>query len=433
MILGVVADDVTGAGDIGGMTATAGYPTRIHVAGDAVPGAATLTGADVTILDTDSRLDDAPVAYRKVHAATRALREAGCERFFNKTCSVFRGNVGAEFDAMLDALDEDFAVVVLGFPRNGRITRDGIHYVHGVRLEASPFRNDPIHPATRSDLVGILQAQTERRVGRLGHEVVAQGAVALREAITARRGRDNYLILDVVDGVALATIAHAVGEVRVLCGASSLAEPLAAAWPPPTHTDPPPLPPRDGLGVLCVAGSLTPQTAEQLAHLAARGVARVTLDPRRLFFRSEGEEEIARCVAACAAATARGDDAALRADSSPEAVVDARTAGAASGLPGHEAARRVSAGLAEVAARVRARVGLTRLVVAGGDTSAAVCRRLGVHTLRVREEIRPGLPSCLAEGGPPLLLVLKSGSFGPPGFLAEAAAHLRDAGTGSPA
>ncbi|HKY54321.1 MAG TPA: four-carbon acid sugar kinase family protein, partial [Anaerolineales bacterium] len=104
---------------------------------------------DILILDTNSRLDPPEVAYRKVFAATRELRQAGCRQFHNKTCSVFRGNIGAEFDAMLDALRLDFAVVVLGFPKNGRATVDGIHYVHGKKLEDSEFRHDPIHPMRR--------------------------------------------------------------------------------------------------------------------------------------------------------------------------------------------------------------------------------------------------------------------------------------------
>jgi uncharacterized protein YgbK (DUF1537 family) len=134
-----------------------------------------------------------------VTAATVALRDAGCRQFHNKTCSVFRGNIGAEFDAMLDALGLEFAVVALGFPKNGRQTIDGIHYVHGKRLEESEFRHDPVHPMTRSDLVGILGSQTRRTVGLIDHRVVSQGPDALRRALAGARGQVNYVIVDVVD------------------------------------------------------------------------------------------------------------------------------------------------------------------------------------------------------------------------------------------
>jgi uncharacterized protein YgbK (DUF1537 family) len=70
--------------------------------------------------------------------------------------------------------------------------------------------------------------------------------------------------------------------------------------------------------------------------------------------------------------------------------------------------------------------GLRRLVIAGGETSAAICRRLGVHGLRVWKEIQPGVPSCVSLGDRPLLLVLKSGSFGTPDFLQQALVHIQE-------
>ena len=116
MILGIVADDVTGANDIGIMCAKAGYLTHVVMTDGLAPETpAGIAEPEVSILDTNSRLDD-PTAYRKVFAATQQLTAAGCRQFFNETCSVLRGNIGAEFDAMLDALGREFAIVVLGLP-----------------------------------------------------------------------------------------------------------------------------------------------------------------------------------------------------------------------------------------------------------------------------------------------------------------------------
>ena len=155
-MIGVVADDITGSNDIGIMFAKSGYlvhvypydafDTRCHDS-DELP--------DVLILNTESRFDKPEVAYRKVYEATEVLKALGCTHFYKKTCSVFRGNIGMEFDAMLDALGHSFGVVVLGFPKNGRITKEGLHYVHGKLLEESEFRNDPVHPMLKSNLVDI--------------------------------------------------------------------------------------------------------------------------------------------------------------------------------------------------------------------------------------------------------------------------------------
>ena len=436
MKMGVVADDITGANDIGIMFARSGYLVHVYTWDPAAPfrHEEGLAVPDVAILNTNSRLDPARLAYAKVQAATCQLQAAGCRQFFNKTCSVFRGNIGPEFDAMLDALEQEFALVVLGFPKNGRLTIDGVHYVHGVRLEESEFRNDPVHPMTRSNLVEILGSQTRRRVARIGHDVVERGPAALRSEIAAMRSRCNYLILDVADQEALATIARAAWDYPVLCGSSALAEELPAAWEP-VYPSPAGwqdleaaavLPAAAPAAVLCVAGSLMPQTLAQIRHLAARGVPALELDTLRLFDGDERRAALEALDRELGAQLLAGRDALLYAANSPEAVARTRAEGRARGLSLSEVSRLVSEALAEVAAGLAARAGLARLVVAGGETSAAVCARLGVDAVRVWREIQPGLPSCISLGSPPLLLVLKSGSFGTPDFLEQAVAHLKE-------
>ena len=108
------------------------------------------------------------------------------------------------------------------------------------------------------------------------------------------------------------------------------------------------------------------------------------------------------------------------------AVALTRVLGAQRGLSDTETARLVSTSLAEVAGLAVERCGLNRLVAAGGETSDAVCERLGVRGLRIWREIQPGLPSCVSLTDPPMLLVLKSGSFGTSEFLLQAIRHLKE-------
>lgn len=447
MRLGVVADDLTGATDAGSMTAKAGYLTHVF-RHDAFEDP---LGAEVCVLDTDSRFDDAAVAYAKVRTATEELLAAGCRRFHKKTCSVFRGNVGPEFDAMLDALGEEFAVVVLGFPKNGRTTVDGVHHVGGVRLEDTAFRHDPVHPMTRSRLADILGSQTERQVALLTHAEVAAGAKPLARALSAARDRGGYLIIDVVDQAALATIARAVtlADVRVLCGASGLLEELALVWPPPKAGTPDPKRPfsrpteQVDAGearprrcpdtapgpVLMIAGSLTPQTAAQVERVASSGVLIVELDAMRLLDERSGRAASDAAATAAAAELRHGRDVLVRSAADPALVRATQAAGAARGLDTADTGRTVSAALSEVAARCADATSLTGLIVAGGDTSAAVCRRLGLNAFRVGAELAPGVPVCRTLERPLLNVVLKSGSFGAPDLLLRAAERLREDGT----
>jgi uncharacterized protein YgbK (DUF1537 family) len=55
--------------------------------------------------------------------------------------------------------------------------------------------------------------------------------------------------------------------------------------------------------------------------------------------------------------------------------------------------------------------GVGRMLVAGGETSGAVVRRIGVTSLRIGPEIDPGVPWTHAQPAN-LHLALKSGNFG---------------------
>jgi uncharacterized protein YgbK (DUF1537 family) len=327
---------------------------------------------------------------------------------------------------MLDALGQDFAVVVLGFPKNGRLTLDGIHYVHGQRLEDSEFRHDPMHPMRRSDLVGILQAQTERKVGLVTHTVVAQGAATLRAEIESLRGEANYVIVDVPDQAGLRTIAEAIHDFPVICGSSAIAEELPAVWgTAPPAAERPALARHPGTGILCVAGSLMPQTARQIEHLRSRGLRVCVLDTPALPDPKAYGVEIERLTDDLTTTLRAGQDAVVHSPHDPEVVAATLAAGEARGLAPTVTARLVTSALAEITARVLAATGQNRLVVAGGETSAAVTGRLGISGVMVWDELEPGLPSCVSLSEPPLLLVLKSGSFGSPSFLEQALEHVR--------
>jgi uncharacterized protein YgbK (DUF1537 family) len=76
----------------------------------------------------------------------------------------------------------------------------------------------------------------------------------------------------------------------------------------------------------------------------------------------------------------------------------------------------VSARLAEGVTRYV--FGLKTLVLTGGETAAAVLDAAGIHLLRVKGEILPGLPLCHAVDLPGFPdLITKSGGFGPPDTL----------------
>ena len=421
-VIGVVADDTTGANDIGLMFSKGKYTAKVQTFDEEMNVGA---DSDVIIIDTDSRLDPLDLSYQKVYKATKKLQEIGCSLFFNKTCSVFRGNIGKEFDAMLDALGEEFAVICLAFPKNGRQTVGGVHTVHGNLLEKSEFANDPVHPMRESNTVSILQKQTSRKVTSVDLNIVRQGATALRAAIEEVRKNYNYCIIDSETQSDLTIVAEAIHDYKVLCGSSAIAEELPKfSYRTPVESPVKNLNINDKHGVLVISGSLTPQTRAQTAHLISTGVPCMVLDSRKVFSSVECDEEIRRLVIEAQNLLKQGKDVLIMADNRAEIVLQTKVIGQEKKIDPLLISKMVSATLADVTERIVDETGLKRLVVAGGDTSGTVTRKLGIKGNYVLEEIETGLPSGLALGRH-MLIVLKSGSFGKTEFLSHAIDHLK--------
>lgn len=426
-MIGVVADDITGSNDIGSMFAKNNYLTHIYPYQKRGDFKQVEKGDPrVTILDTDSRFDSYDIAYNKVYKATLELKEAGIKRFYNKTCSVFRGNIGAEFDAMLDALEEDFAIVVVGFPKNGRKTIDGIHYVHGRKLSESEFKNDPMHPMSCSNLIEILQSQTDRKVKHVNYRFVKKGPSRLREKVEKMKNNCNYLIFDVTSQEDLSIIARATSKYRVFCGSSALAEELPVVWGKRGSKQK-----KIGMdingnrGILAAAGSLMPQTAAQIEYLGEKGFPVFELNTLKLFDTDSRNRLISKLVEKISDNIISGKDVVFHSSNQPEKVELTREKGLGRGLSRKDVSRLVSGTIAEIITEVVEKTDQNRLLIAGGDTSAVVCNKLGIKGLRVYKEIKPGLPSCISLTDPPFMLVLKSGSFGENNFFELAINHLK--------
>ena len=73
-------------------------------------------------------------------------------------------------------------------------------------------------------------------------------------------------------------------------------------------------------------------------------------------------------------------------------------------------------------------MGVGQLIVAGGETSGAVVKALGVSGLRIGPEIDPGVPWTTGisqdTNEKPIALALKSGNFGTPDFFLKAWSKL---------
>jgi len=415
-LLGCIADDFTGATDLASMLVRNGMRAvqliGVPLPDDPVP------QADAVVVALKSRTVPVRAAVADSLAALAWLRAAGCQRFFFKYCSTFdsteAGNIGPVADALIDALGCGFALACPAFPANGRSVYQGHLFVGHALLNESGMEHHPLTPMTDANLVRVLSRQTDGTVGLVPHAVVAQGAAAIRRAMTVlkEQGR-RYAIVDAVSDDQLIAIGEAAAGHALITGGSGVAmglpESFRAAGALPMIVDPGALPAIDGPAAI-LAGSCSRATLFQI------GTARAHLPTLELDPLARPDAAALARQALDWAASLSGDRPVLIAASAPPEKVAALQC-----KLGREAAGElVEQAMATIAAELVAR-GVRRMVVAGGETSGAVVSRLGVRSLRIGAEIDPGVPWTLASGsGPDLLLALKSGNFGTPDFFLKA-------------
>ena len=422
--IGVVADDVTGANDIGVMFRKGGYRSAVFPLCllSLCDWKKECEDLDVIIIDTDSRFDNPKTAAGKVAQAAALLQELPCDRYFKKTCSVFRGNIGAEFDSMQDALGISCSMVIAGFPGNGRTTVDGIHYVYGTKLEDSQFRTDPIHPMDTSFLPAIMHRQTERKIGQITWKDLDQGLDYVVEKKEELKKSCSYILFEIRSQEDLRLTARAVADETSLCGSSAIGEELPAAFRELEE---------EGLyPVFLLAGSLTRQSIAQTEYLRAKGYPVITFDTEAIFdeeaFAREEERLVQETLKAMRFTPLMGAPMVLvHSAQQPEKVKGTKEKGQRLGFTHEEIGKRISGCLCRVTRRVLTETGCRKLVVAGGDTSAAVTGELEIYRMEIGEEIEAGVPVMTGKTNlGELSLVLKSGSFGSESFLEKAAHYV---------
>ena len=413
-LLGVIADDFTGATDVAGMLVQAGMDTLLAVG---VPADDAALAADAIVVALKSRTARAADAVRESLAALARLRAAGCRQFYFKVCSTFdstpRGNIGPVAEALMAALGAEFAIACPAFPENGRSVYRGHLFVGDALLSDTGMREHPLTPMTDANLVRWLQAQTPLRIGLLRHDAVAAGAGAVRARIAALRAEGvRIAVADAICNDDLRTLAAATADLPLLVAGSGLALGLPAAYAARGLIQPgaraAALSAVGGHAAV-LSGSCSTATNGQVHDWLAGGRPGFRIDVLQL---AAGAPLAAQALA-WAAPLLPTQPVLVYATTGADEVKSTQQQ-----LGVERAGALVEACLAEIATGLLA-LGVRRLVVAGGETSGAVVQALDVQRLRVGLPIDPGVPWTQAEGRP-LLLALKSGNFGSVDFFARA-------------
>lgn len=417
MLIGVIADDFTGASDIANTLAkgvqpegglrTAQYP--------GVPTDPADASIEAGVVSLKSRSAPVQEAVRDSLDALVWLRAQGCKQIIFKYCSTFdstpAGNIGPVADALAEALEATGVVVCPAFPTTGRTVYQGHLFVGDTLLSESGMQHHPLTPMTDPDLRRFLGLQTTAGVGHIPLSIVSQGVQPTRDAING--ATDRYVVADAVSDADLLTLGAALTDAKLITGGSGIAlglpRNLIAGRKPDArvahavHVSGP---------EAILAGSCSGATRNQV-DLHAQAHPTLAIDVPGVM---EGRVTVETLVAFYDSNQGRAPLA--YSSGSPDEVL------ALQSRYGREAVAEKLDNLFADTAKALVSKGYRRIVVAGGETSGAVAQAvtevLGAAAMTVGAEIDPGVPILTLGDGPSVALALKSGNFGAPDFFAKA-------------
>jgi uncharacterized protein YgbK (DUF1537 family) len=415
MLLGVIADDFTGAGDIAntlakGVAHGAGLKTLQFLG---VPAGRAPADCEAGVVSLKSRSAPVHEAVTQSLAALEWLREQGCRQFFFKYCSTFDstpdGNIGPVGEALAAALASKGVVACPAFPEVGRTIYQGHLFVFDKLLNESGLEHHPLNPMTDADIRRWLARQSAKAVGHVPWSTVRNGAGPISAALAAAADRGEVLVIvDALRDEDLLAIAEACVNAKLVSGGSGVAIGLPRNFirrglAPGRATEF-----RGVTGPAAIlAGSCSRATRAQVEHhsrqhpvlrLKIEALLLGTLTPADVAGFVRGHAQRLPLVASSAA---------------PDEV-DAHQR-----RFGREHVARTLERFFGELARLVVADGVRRLVVAGGETAGAAAAALSLQALTIGPEIDPGVPVLEAEREG-IALALKSGNFGSPDFFEKA-------------
>ena len=415
VLLGCIADDFTGATDLAGTLSKAGMSV-LQVLGvpDKDFGVPLHVNAIVVALKT--RSIDPNEAVLESLAALDWLRQLESHQYYFKYCSTFdstdEGNIGPVADAMIDVLGLDWTVFNPAFPTNKRTVYMSHLFVGDQLLAESGMRHHPLNPMTDSNLMRVLSRQSQYSVGSITHLDIEGGISQIRHSLERQREQGiRHFILDSMRDEHLMLLGGAFADSKLITGGSGMAMGLPKNFldsgmmsgiKQNRHDT------FDGKSAV-ISGSCSEMTRAQVEHFKENH-ASFYVDPLQLV----SSDHVISEIVAWADQNLSDDPILIYSSSDPERVaVIQRELGQA------QASHLIENAMSLVA-RELITLGVDRLVVAGGETSGAVVKELGITALEIGDEIDPGVPWTFSINQPKITLALKSGNFGGVDFFSRA-------------
>lgn len=426
-IVGIVADDLTGANDTALQFHLRGANTKILLNSEHVPQDKNET--EVWAISTESRNISSADAIEKVKLAVGSfLENFSFEYYYKKIDSTLRGNIAEETLVMLNMLGYDASIIIPAFPQEGRITVGGYHLLKGVPIGRTEIAMDPHSPILESHIPTLLRSQLEEKerdiVGTIDLKTVMNGAgpilIKINELI--REGK-KLIIADstsITDIEQLALAIKKCDKKLLPAGTAAGAQVLGKSWLSGLEKNREPVK-LEKLPKFIVSGTATNITAEQINKLEQSDdyddINFIPLDINDVLAGVSEEivERVVNNLRSGVTVTVHTSHLIANFDGFSDDSFNAE-------LTKDKLTSMITDYLAELSKRVLSSINAV-LITLGGETSYKCCKAIDSNELKLVDEVAPAISLCSDSNG--RWIVTKSGNLGNTRTLIEILDYFR--------
>ncbi|MBE7709907.1 MAG: hypothetical protein E7Z93_05625 [Cyanobacteria bacterium SIG32] len=414
-VVGIIADDLTGANDTALQFHMRGANTQILLSDDVEP--LNVLNTQTWAIPTESRNVTPNEAYEKVKSTTeKFVNVLKADYIYKKIDSTVRGNIAVESLAILKTLEWDAVVVIPAFPLEGRTTVGGYHLLNGVPIERTEMARDPHSPIFESHLPTLFKSQLPEEyhnlISTISLSTVMKGAgpILMKLNELVREGK-KLIIADAVSMTDIEQLVLAItkSDSKILpAGTAAAAMAFSEIWFPEDEIEKeskikPSLP------RFIVSGSATQITAKQIEKLEkncdfAEKLLSISLDMFTILggVKEELVEQICSTLSENNVVMVHTANLMKTFDTLSEESLRAE-------LTKAELANVITDFLAELTKQVIAKKKVI-LITLGGETSYKCCASINADQLQLVDQVLPAIALSLDHNAQ--WIVTKSGNLG---------------------
>ncbi len=428
-IVGIVADDLTGANDTALQFHLKGANTKIVL--DYNSPILNKDETEVCAISTESRnVEEKWDAISKVENSVKFFTENfSFDHYYKKIDSTLRGHIAIETLTMLELLDYDAAIIIPAFPQEGRITVGGYHLLKGIPIGRTEIAMDPHSPILESHIPTLLASQLEDKqkelIGTIDLKTVMNGAgpILIRMNELINNGK-KLIIVDSASITDIEQIALAINksDKKLLpTGTAAAANALSKYWLAGIEKENNSIK-LEKLPKFIVSGSATKISAEQIDKLEQSddfdNVNIIPLDTKDILsgVNEDLTERIITNLKSGVTVVVHTSHLITNFDGFSDDSLNAE-------LTKEKLSFMITDYLSELTKKVLEQINVI-LITLGGETSYKCCKAINSNELKLTDEVAPAISLCYDNNK--RWIITKSGNLGNTKTLIEILNYLKN-------